>query len=301
MELSIVIPSWNTVGLLRACLFSIERAEKPETEIIVVDNASGDASADMVAEEFPNVKLKRNDANEGFAIGCNQGIAMATGDYILLLNADTEIIGNGLVEMVDYLREHPEYGGVAPQLVHPDGSIQTACMRFPNFWTPFFFGTPFERWFPKSPELVRYFMMEWDHGDERDIDQPPAACLTVRREVVDQVGVFDEQLWLFFNDVDLSLRMSQAGWKTRYLESVKVLHHEGASTKKFGSFIPEWHRNRLAYFRKHHGPLAGPWVKFCVATSMLDFSVTQGWRRLRGKSYEDPRPMLRSFANFLRQ
>ena len=107
MELSIVIPSWNTVGLLRACLSSIQRAKKPETEIIVVDNASGDASADMVAEEFPDVVLQRNEANEGFAIGCNQGMRLATGEFILLLNADTEIIGNGLVEMVDYLREHP--------------------------------------------------------------------------------------------------------------------------------------------------------------------------------------------------
>ncbi len=301
MELSIVIPSWNTVDLLRACLNSIEAAPKPETEVIVVDNASADGSADMVAAEFPSVVLKWNDANEGFAIGCNQGIELARGDFVLLLNADTEIQGEGLMEMVDYLKSHSDYGGVAPQLVHPDGSVQTACMRFPSIWTPLFFGTPIERWFPKSPELVRYFMMEWDHSDERDIDQPPAACLLVRREVIEQVGVFDETLWLFFNDVDLSLRMARAGWKTRYLADSKVLHHEGASTSKFGSFVPEWHRNRLTYFRKHFGWLAGPWVKLCVAFSMLDFTVVQGARRLQKKTYEDPRPLLRSFMEFLKR
>ena len=301
MELSIVIPSWNTVGLLRACLDSIQRADKPETEVIVIDNGSADGSADMVADEFPEVKLQRNAANEGFAIGCNQGIALATGRFVLLLNADTEIISDGLVKMVEFLEENRGYGGVAPQLVHPDGSVQAACMRFPTIWTPLFFGTPVERWFPKSGELARYFMMEWDHSDERDIDQPPAACLLLRREVIEQVGVFDEELWLFFNDVDLSLRMAQVGWKTRYLVDVKVLHHEGASTSKYGSFIPEWHKNRLSYFRKHFGHLAGIWVKLCVGFSMLDFTVVQGARRLQKKPYENPRPLLASFWTFLKR
>ena len=300
MDLSIVIPSWNTIELTRACLASIDAAERPETEVIVVDNASADGSADMIAAEFPHVRLQRNDRNEGFAIGCNQGMRLATGRHVLLLNADTEVRGRALMRMVEFLDQNAEYGSCAPQLVHPDGRVQTACMRFPNVLTPLFFGTPLERWFPESRELRRYFMMEWAHDTERDIDQPPAACICIRREVLDAVGLFDEELWLFFNDVDLSLRMHQAGWKTRYLVDAKVMHHEGASTSKFGSFVPEWHKNRLAYYRKHHGFLAGPWVKLCVGLSMLDFVLVNRRRRRRGEPHEDPGPMLAAYRSFVK-
>jgi hypothetical protein len=300
VDLSVVIPSWNTVDLLRACLGSIRAGEKPETEVVVVDNASADGSADMVAAEFPEVVLRRNERNEGFARGCNQGIELARGRHVLLLNADTEVRGRALERLVEFLDANPEYGAAAAQLVYPDGSVQRACMRFPSLWTPLFFGTPLERWFPESRELRRYFMRDWDHADERDVEQPPAACLCLRREVIESVGVFDEKLWLFFNDVDLSLRMSRAGWKTRYLADARVMHHEGASTSKFGSFVPEWHKNRLAYYRKHFGAAAGPWVKLCVTLAMLDFAVVNGLRRLRGRPHDEVGRMLRTFGSFLR-
>lgn len=299
-DLSVVIPSWNTRGLLRACLASLVPTDGITVETIVVDNASADGSADMVAEEFPEVVLVRNERNEGFAKGCNLGMVRATGRHVLLLNADTEVRDRALARMVEFLDANAGYGAVAPQLVHPDGEIQAACMRFPNLRTPLFFGTPFERWFPDSRELRRYFLRDFDHRSERDVDQPPAACLCLRREVIETVGMFDEELWLFFNDVDLSLRLARAGWKTRYLVDVRVMHHEGASTSKFGSFVPEWHRNRLAYYRKHFGRPGGVWVKLCVAFSMLDFVLQNRKRRRRGEAHEDPAPMLASFREFVR-
>jgi GT2 family glycosyltransferase len=299
-ELSVVIPSWNTRELLRACLASIERAPKPSTEVIVVDNASHDGSADMVEADFPEVRLRRNDENEGFARGCNQGMDLARGRWILLLNADTEILDDGLERQVRFLEEHPEHGAVAPRLVSPDGSTQRTCMRFPGWWTPLFFATPLERWFPRSREMRRYFMLDWDQESERDVDQPPAAALLLRREVIERVGGFDERLWLFFNDVDLSRRMADAGWRTRYLADARVLHHVGESTKQFGTRVVEWQRNRLWYYEKHMGRLAKLWVKACVSLAWGDWVAGNLWRRLRRREAEPLGPMSRAFRELLR-
>ena len=299
VPVSVVIPSWNTVGLLRIALEHVFAQAALPAEVVVVDNASADGSADMVAAEFPAVKLQRNPRNEGFAIGCNQGIRLSTQPYVLLLNADTEMAPDATGILFEYLEAHPQYGAAAPRLINRDGSTQRACQAFPNLWTPLFFSTPLERWFPKSPELNRYFERSFDHEHERDIDQPPAACFLVRRAALDQVGLFDESLWLFFNDVDLSRRLLAAGWRTRFLPAARVMHHVGASTRQFGSFVPEWHKNRLAYYRKHHGRFAGVWVKTCVVFAFVDFAVQQLWAKLRGRPAEPLGPMSQQLKGYL--
>jgi len=298
-SLSIVIPSWNTVDLLRECLRTIAEADKPTTEIIVIDNGSDDGSADMVALEFPEVRLTRNPENEGFAKGSNRGIRQATGKYILLHNADTEVESDALRIMFDFLDSNPAYGAAAPKLVNRDGSTQGGCMAFPGFWTPLCFGTPLERWWPKSPELNRYFLRSWDHEDDRDIDQPPAACLMVRRAVLEEIGHFDEVLWLFFNDVDLSLRLARAGYKTRFLSESRVMHHVGASTSQFRGMHIEWQKNRLHYYRKHHGKLAGLWVKLNVTWTFWDYAAGQWWRGVRGRERGDVAPYRDAWKEFM--
>jgi hypothetical protein len=298
-KLSIVIPSWNTVDLLRECLRTIAESEKPTTEVIVIDNASEDNSAAMVQAEFPIVRLTRNAVNEGFAKGSNAGIRQATGDYVLLHNADTEVHPNALAQMVTFLDDNPGYGAAAPKLVNKDGSTQGGCMAFPRLRTAVFFGTPLERWMPNSAELQRYFLRDWDHEDDRDIEQPPAACLMVRRSVLDEIGHFDEQLWLFFNDVDLSLRLSQAGYKTRFLADAKVMHHVGASTSQFQGMHLEWQKNRLHYYRKHHGKLAGMWVKLCVTWTFLDYAFCQVWSGWRGRGRSPIEPYLRAWKELV--
>lgn len=299
LELSIVIPSWNTRELLRVCLEKLAAAEKPPAEVIVVENGSADGSAAMVRERFPDVRLIENSENQGFAKGCNQGMRAAVGRYVLLLNTDTEVAPDALARLYRFLEEHPEYGAAAPRLVHANGSTQRTVMAFPGLWTPLFFATPLERWFPRSPELRRYFLKGWDQEDERDVEQPPAACLLLRRQVLDEIGLFDEELWLFFNDVDLSLRMARAGWKTRYLAGAVVVHHVGASTSKFGRFVPVWQRNRLSFYRKHFGRLAGWWVKACVTLAFVDFALIQLGRRLRRRGFEPLGPILREYVAFV--
>ena len=298
-EISVVIPSWNTRDHLEACLTALERARKPPTEVIVVDNGSEDGSADLVAASFPACVLIRNERNEGFAKGSNQGIRAARGRYVLLLNSDTEVHEEALQTLYDFLAASPAYAAAAPRLVDRDGRTQRTIQAFPNLWTALFFSTPLERWFPNSPELRRYFVRDWDQESSADVDQPPAACLLLRRDVFDRVGLFDEDLWLFYNDVDLARRLAAAGWKTRYLADASVTHHVGASTSKFSAFVPEWQRNRLSYYRKHHGRLAGVWVKACATLSFADWSLRQLWARLRGKPAEPIGPLARVFGAFL--
>jgi len=245
------------------------------------------------------VRLVVNARNEGFARACNQGIELSSGRLVLLLNTDTEVPPDGLRRLVEFLDGHPGHGAVAPRLVGADGRTQRTVQAFPGLFTPLFFGTPLERWFPHSRELRRYFLRDWDQESSRDVDQPPAACLLVRREVFERIGAFDERLWLFYNDVDLSLRMKRAGWRTHYLAEVAVVHHVGSSTSKFGNFVPEWQRNRLHYYRKNHGRLAALWVKLCVGLSFADFALQQLSRALRGRPRERVAPMAREYVAFL--
>ena len=297
--LSVVIPSWNTKDHLAACLFALERADLPPAEIIVVDNASEDGSPEMVAERFPETRLVRNERNEGFAKGSNQGIRLSEGAYVLLLNSDTEVAPDAIRRLLDFLEENDAYGAAAPRLTDSDGATQRTVQAFPNLRTLFFFSTPLERWMPNSRELRRYFMRDWSQETSADVDQPPAACLLLRRAALDQVGLFDEELWLFYNDVDLSRRLGAAGWKTRYLAEAAVVHHVGASTRKFGAFVPEWQKNRLAYYRKHHGRAAGFLVKASVAFTFADWSLKQLVARVRGRDAEPVGPMARVFGRFL--
>jgi len=299
--LSVVIPSWNTRDYLAACLRTLAAAEKPACEVIVVENASSDGSLELLRREHPEVQLIVNASNQGFARGSNQGLRVARGRYVLLLNTDTEVAPDAIARLVRFLDEHPDYGAVAPRLVHADGSTQRTVQEFPTLKTALFFSTPFERWFPDSRELERYFLRAWDQESSRDVDQPPAAALLLRKAMLDQVGLFDESLWLFYNDVDLAKRMRAAGWKTRYLAEARVLHHVGASTSKFADFVATWQRDRLRYYAKHHGRLGAWWLKACVSFTFADWFLTQLGHRLRRRPAEPIRPMLAGYWTFLGQ
>jgi len=253
-ELSIVILSWNTSSLLTACLRAIERHPfRGEHEVIVVDNASSDRSADRVADEFPTVRLIRNEANLGYSAGNNLGLRAARGRYLLLLNSDTEVGAGALDRLVGFLEATPGAGAVTCRLVNPDGSLQPSCMRFPTLRTALVFDTFLARTPLGHRHLDRYFMRDFDHASEREVDQIPGTCTLVPRAVLDQIGLLDERLWLFFNDVDLCKRIREAGRSIHFLPDVEVMHHYGASTAKFALFAVEWHLNRVAYYRKHFG------------------------------------------------
>lgn len=300
MKLSVVIVGWNTRELLRRCLDSVAAATAElASEVIVVDNGSEDGSAELVASRYPQVVLLRNSHNRGFATATNQGAALAGGEYLLLLNSDTELDRDALEQLVQWLDQRADYDGAAPRLLNSDGSTQRAVMRFPRLRTALAFGTPLERVQPNSRELKRYFARDFDYEQDADVDQPPAACLLLRRDLWLELQGMDEALWLFFNDVDLCRRLAERGSRIRYLAAAGVRHVGGASTARFANFVPQWQGDRLRYYRKHFGPLGVACVKLAVTWTFLDWAARNAWSTLRGKPADSLAPTSRAFASFL--
>ena len=273
-DLSVVVLSWNTEGLLAACLEAIAKAavDPPTIEVIVVDNASADGSAAMVAARFPDARLIVTEKNLGYAEGNNVGIRVARGRHVMLLNSDTEVEPAAFGRLVAHLDANPTCGAVGAKLLNTDGTLQRACMRFPGRGVLIGFDTWFgDRW-PLSKVIDDYFYRDFDHAESRDVDQPPAAALAVPRAVFDRVGLLDEDLFLFFNDVDLCRRIRDAGYGIHFLTEARVMHHGGASTARYGDFALEWHRNRARYYLKRYG-FAGFWL----AKAMCVWRAAEEW------------------------
>lgn len=282
--LSVVVLSWNTQALTLACLRALF-AETPRhaREVIVVDNGSHDGSADAIAAAFPMVRLLRNTQNELYARGNNQGAAVAVGEYMCTLNSDTEVRPGALDRLVDWLRDHAEYGAAAPRLADPDGSVQHACQRFPTLASALCFDSWWGTWWPGSRVQRRYLMRDFDHRTSRDVDQPPGACCMLRTAEWRQLGGFDETLSLFYNDVDLCQRLWARGRRIRYVAEAEVMHHRGASTKNFAKMLVIWHKNRFAYYRKHYGVIGTAWIRVCVR-----LRIWEEWLKIGARNRHDP-------------
>ena len=282
--LSVVVLSWNTQALTLACLQALAADRGRHTrEVIVVDNGSSDGSADAIAAAFPDVRLVRNADNRLYAAANNQGAALARGEFVCTLNSDTEVRPGALDLLVDFLRAHPGHAAAAPRLSDPDGSVQRACHRFPTLATALCFDSWWGRWWPGSRVEARYRMHDFDHVHDRDVDQPPGACCVVRMADWRALGGFDETLSLFYNDVDLCKRLWRAGRRIRYVAGAEVMHHRGASTKNLARMLVLWHRNRLAYYRKHYGAGGAVWVRVCMR-----LRVWEEWLAIGARNRRDP-------------
>jgi GT2 family glycosyltransferase len=210
ITLSICIVNWNTRELLRACLQSIYRyPPNAPFEVIVVDNASSDGSAAMVQAEFPQAVLIANTENLGYARGNNQAIQQAQGEYLLLLNPDTEVFPNTLNCALAFLAAHPETGAIGAKQLFPDGRVQPSVRGFPTPANLLWEVSGLARLFPRA--LGGYRMRAFAYDRIAEVDQPMATFLMVRRAVVEQIGLMDEAFPLFFNDVDWCYRIKQAG------------------------------------------------------------------------------------------
>jgi GT2 family glycosyltransferase len=249
MKLSIVIVTWNSAADIEACIDSINFGS--EFEVIVVDNASTDATPSVVRQHH-HLRLVENPSNLGYARASNQGIKLATGECVLLLNPDTRIELGTLDALSGYLDEHPAVGAVAPRLTSPDGTTQYSIRSFPTATSLFWELIGLSRLFPKSRLFGRWKMKYFDYDRTAEVEQPMASCLMVRRTLLDQLGSMDERFPMFYNDVDLSKRMADAGWKTVYLADARVVHRHGASTSQVRArMIRESHRSAFRYLRKH--------------------------------------------------
>lgn len=255
MLLSILIANWNTRDVLRQCLQSLYlTANNLEFETIVVDNASSDGSPAMLRQEFPQVIVVESPENIGFGRATNQAAAMASGKVWLLLNPDTILHPQAIQRMLAYLEDNPQIGAVGPRILNPDGSLQVSCSPSPTLareaWRLF-----------HLDNLVAYsrYPEKTLHSDlPQSVDVLLGACILLREEVYKgderhpATGLFDEQFFVYSEEVDLCLRIRQAGWQIHWLPSALVTHYGGQSTRQAADqmFI-ELYRNKINYFRKH--------------------------------------------------
>ena len=268
MDLSVVIINWNTSDYLARCLESIRANPAPgELEVIVVDNASSDASAQMVRERFGEATLIENPENLGYAEANNRGLSASRGEYILLLNPDAEVKPGTLDTLLAFGRSHPDAAAVGCRLVGPDGGIQRSCRSFPKPLGVLFEYTRLSYLFPRSRLFGSYRMTYFDYSHDAEVDQPMASCLLISRKAWDEVGKFDQDFPIFFNEVDWCYRAKQMGWKVYFTAGAEVLHHGGASTRQVKlQMVRESHRALRGFYEKHYrGRLPAPVYRLILA------------------------------------
>lgn len=257
VDLSIVIVSWNTKELLRECLKSVYQYTSGITfEVFVVDNASSDGSADMVQELFPQVHVIPNDYNAGFSKANNQAIRVSKGRYIALLNPDTLLIEDVFSPLIKYSDQHEKIGAIGPKILCKDGkTIQYACARkLPNLYFSFCSQSGLKNKFPRSRMFCGTDMSYWDHESSRSVECLSGACMVVRENAIDNVGLMDENQFMYADEIDWCKRFIDAGWQVYYYAGVRIIHYGGESSKQMKGFgTIETSKATWYYYRKHKG------------------------------------------------
>ncbi len=227
---SIIIVNWNGREALRTCLKSLERFEDlSATEVIVSDNNSSDGSIEMLHKEFPHVKIIENGANIGFAAGNNRALALAKGKYVLILNPDMEFIEPGLEKLTAYMDENPGVGACGCMVLNADSSFMRQCRRgYPDPVTAFFYVSGLLNIFPSNPRIGKYFYSHVPPDREIDVDALSGSFIVARRSILEKLGGFSEDYFMFVEDVDLCRRIRETGHSLRYLPAMKIVHHGGA-------------------------------------------------------------------------
>lgn len=275
MSISIIIVAWNSEKFIRNCLDSIiQNGVELLPEIILVDNNSSDYTIKIVEEHYPQVNLIRNRDNLGYAKSNNQGIENSHGEYLLLLNPDTEVQVKSLILMTQFMEKNPHTGALGPQLLNSDGTIQPSCREFPTYATLLWEFSGLSRLFPKSRIFGHWRMGYFDFNRIREVDQPMGSCLLLRRKTLKEVGVFDQSFPMFFNDVDLCYRIRKAGWKIFFYPDAQILHHKGASTRQVKRRMI-WcsHLAFFRFFRKHKTGMLNHLIQYLLFVPLFLFAV----------------------------
>ena len=287
-ELSIIIVNWNTKEYLLPCLREIfERGQGMSREVILIDNGSGDGSGDEVKKSFPSVHVIQNEENLGFAKAVNQGLKTSSGRYILLLNPDTRVKNDTTERLVSFMESCSDAAVAGAQLLNADGSKQNSIANFPSL----------------ASELLNKSLLRWlfpekfpgkgrNYSEPFEVDSVIGACMMVRREAMKQVGLLDEDYFLFLEETDWCYRMRKAGWRVYHVPQAEVYHFQGKGAEKEKKRAKvEYYRSRSLFFKKHRGTLQwffsviGLMIKLIVdfvlmgIANLFTLFVLRKWRR----------------------
>jgi GT2 family glycosyltransferase len=254
IKVSIVIVNWRTPLLLKRCLEAINNDQNAKAfEIVVIDNASGDDSLTILANEFPYVKVIANQDNLGFSKACNQAIPQTTGQYVLLLNPDTLIVDGAVSQLATFLDNNSQCGAVGPKVLNDNGTLQLACRRsFPTPAAALFRLTYLSKLFPGHHLFAKYNMTYANPSETCQVDALSGSCMMVRRSVIALIGLLDEDIFMFGEDIDWCWRIKQAGWQVFYYPQAVIYHSHGAASRlrPAGATI-NLHKGMAVFYRKH--------------------------------------------------
>ena len=265
-DVTVVVVTWNALPWIEQCLESVSGHD-----VIVVDNGSSDGTVELVRDRFPDVRLIEQD-NRGMGGGNNTGMRDATGRYFFLLNSDAWVVGDGLAELVAFADAHPDAAVVGPRLLNTDGTLQRSVRAEPTLWrisTEYLF---IRKLAPRTTLLNPLYVGGFDHQSVRESDWLSGAALLVRREAADAVGLFDEDFFMFGEEVDWMTRFRRAGWKVLFFPGAEVVHVGGASHG--GSMFVENLRGHLRWFDKHRGPKEAERARRLLLSSLRLRAVT---------------------------
>jgi O-antigen biosynthesis protein len=283
LDLSIIIVNYNVKEFLQNLLHSIAKsALNISYEIIIVDNASDDGSVEFIKDKFPDVKLISNNKNLGFSKANNLGLKIAQGKYILLLNPDALLREDTLQKMIEFFKNTPDAGLAGCKILNPDGSLQLACRRnFPGPWTSFCKVTGLSSLFPKSRIFARYNLTYMDENQTYEVDAISGSFMMMKKEVYEKVGGFDEEFFMYGEDLDLCYRIQKAGYKVYYVHDTQIIHYKGESTKRSSFDETKVFYNAMNLFVKKH--LSGSFlveIILLLAITLRKFFAFMGRRKL---------------------
>ncbi len=256
LDLSIIIINYNVKEFLQNLIHSIRKAAgNLNYEIIIVDNASSDGSVDFIKDRFPEVNLIQNETNLGFGKANNQALKISRGRYILLLNPDSLVSEDTFSKMISFFESHPSVGLAGCKILNPDGTLQLACRRsFPGPWTSFCKVTGLSTLFPRSKLFARYNLTYKDENKSYEVDAISGSFMMMRREVYDKTGGFDEDYFMYGEDLDLCYRIQKSGYKVYYVHDTQIIHYKGESTRRSSIDETKFFYDAMHLFVKKHLP-----------------------------------------------
>ncbi|MCC6396009.1 MAG: glycosyltransferase family 2 protein [Bacteroidetes bacterium] len=271
IDVSVIIVTWNSRADLERCLPSLKAGlQKHTSEVILVDNASGDGTTSLARSILPEARIIQNSANVGFAAANNQALASAAGRYVCLLNPDTIVYDHGLDALVDFMEGNPRAWASGPAMYNSDGSAQRTGVRFPSLWNLAVETLFLDRIFPSSRIFGAHRELFRSSATARPVDYVQGACLMVRREAVEKVGGMDERFFMYFEETDWCYRFKEAGGEVWLVPSAGVVHIGGGTTGHFDEHrLAFYFESLLRFYDKHHGAIPRAAVRVLVLLRSL--------------------------------
>jgi len=258
VDISIIIVNWNTKEILLDCLKSLTKQDiSYKNEIIVVDNGSTDGSQTAVRTLFPEIQIIENNENLGFAKANNIGILKSCGRYVCLVNSDVIVMENCLQHLITFMDSNLNIGISGPKVLNPDLTIQISCRIFPSLWNNLSSALGLDNTFKNVPFFSAEHMNFFDHKSIRKVECLVGCCLMIRKAALEQVGLFDEQFFIYSEEIDLCKRFLNAGWEIVFYPDASIIHYHGASSGKDPLiFSGEQIKSQVKYWKKYHSKIA---------------------------------------------